>query len=153
MSILSELLLNSHRYYWGTTDGDEVMAANSAEAMIRGRSGCKAVLAWVAGEPAGFATVSVLHPGLSESGTLFMKDLFVAEGARGAGVGRCFIRHLARMAKELGCKRFDWTAEKDNPDAMKFYAALGAERVEEKVYYRLSGEELNRVADASANGS
>ena len=148
-SALASLLLESNRHYWGKKDGAEAMTAATADAMISGRSGCRAVLAWVAGAPAGFATISVLHPALNESGTLFMKDLFVSKNARGAGLGEVFMRHLAGLAVELGCQRFDWTAETDNARALQFYDNLGAARINEKVYFRFSGAELSEFTQSA----
>lgn len=151
ITVLSGLLLQSNRHYWGETEGAAAMTAKSAEAMIDGRSGCRAVIAWIDGVPVAFATICILHPAPNEHGTLFMKDLFVAEDARGTGIGRKLMRHLARLAMEYGCIRFDWTAETDNSRALAFYDALGAARVREKVYFRFSGAALADVADDAAH--
>ncbi|MEM8589036.1 MAG: GNAT family N-acetyltransferase [Pseudomonadota bacterium] len=145
-STLAGLMLEANRHYWGAWDGASAMTAASAQAMIAGQSGCKAIIAWQGGLPIAFATVSVLHPAPSEHGTLFMKDLFVTENARGTGVGTHVMRHLAGLAMKLGCQRFDWTAETDNPRALAFYDRLGATRVEEKVYFRFSAQTLASLA-------
>ena len=144
---LAELLLEANRHYWGEADGAAEMTSKAAHALVNGQSGCRAVVACDAGVLKGFATVSVLHPAPNESGTLFMKDLYVSKDARGAGLGKLFMRHLAKHAVELGCHRFDWTAETDNPRAVAFYDELNASRVEEKVYFRLSDTELRAFAD------
>ncbi|MEO1223086.1 MAG: GNAT family N-acetyltransferase [Pseudomonadota bacterium] len=149
VSTLAGLMLESNRHYWGDWDGASAMTSASAQAMIAGRSGCKAIIAWKDDLPIAFATVSVLHPAPSEHGTLFMKDLFVTESARGTGVGTHVMRHLAGLATKLGCKRFDWTAETDNPRALEFYDRLGATRVEEKIYFRFSGNPLASLAAES----
>ncbi|MEM1197978.1 MAG: GNAT family N-acetyltransferase [Pseudomonadota bacterium] len=151
-SVLAELLLTANRHYWGEWDGAEAMTAAAAEAMVTGRSGCTAFIAWLDGEPCAFATVAILHPALNEHGTLFMKDLFVAEGARGTGIGTQIMQHLAKQAVELGCERFDWTAETDNPQALAFYDQMGAERIDEKIYFRFSGETLTGFAASGAKG-
>lgn len=75
-----------------------------------------------------------------------MKDLFVSKNARGIGLGNQFMRYLARYAVELGCLRFDWTAEIDNPRAIAFYDELRASRIVEKVYFRFSDEKLREFA-------
>ena len=146
VSALADLMLESNRHYWGEWDGAQAMTAKSAEAMVTGRSGCKAIIAWIDGVPSAFATVSVLHPAPDEHGTLFMKDLFVADSARGSGIGTQVMRYIANLAADLGCQRFDWTAETDNPQALKFYDGLGATRIEEKVYFRFSGAALAKLA-------
>ncbi|MEM8598044.1 MAG: GNAT family N-acetyltransferase [Pseudomonadota bacterium] len=146
---LAELMLEANRYYWGEADGAAEMTSKAADVLVNSRSGCRAVVACDAGVLKGFATVSVLHPAPNESGTLFMKDLFVSKDARGSGLGKLFMQHLAKHAVELGYHRFDWTAETDNPRAIAFYDELNASRVEEKVYFRLSDTELRAFADNS----
>ncbi|MEO0682739.1 MAG: GNAT family N-acetyltransferase [Pseudomonadota bacterium] len=166
---LAALLLALDRHYWGPRDGAPAMAeaaadallgdaadallGDAADALLGDASGCRALLAFVDGAPAGLATVTVLHPGLDAAGTLFLKDLYVDEAARGLGLGARFMRRLARHAAELGCRRFDWTAETDNPRALAFYDALGAARVPEKVWYRFAGEDLARLAAEPQDGA
>lgn len=143
---LADLVLEANRHYWGQTENDVEMASKTAEALVAGRSGCQAILALVADTPKGFATISILHPAPNENGTLFMKDMYVAKSARGSGLGRQFMHYLARHAVELGCHRFDWTAETGNAGAIAFYRDLAASQVEEKVYFRFSGEGLREFA-------
>jgi RimJ/RimL family protein N-acetyltransferase len=45
--------------------------------------------------------------------------------------------------------RIDWTTERDNPQAQAVYEALGATILEEKIYYRLDAEAINRLAAES----
>lgn len=104
------------------------------------------VIAREAGKPLGIATFAILYPAPGMTGQLFMKDLFTIEEARGKGVGKAIMGFLARHALKTGCSRFDWTAETDNPQALDFYDRLGVPRVEEKVYFRLSGEKLQSFA-------
>ena len=147
---LAGLLLDCHRHYWDAAPDDTAMARDMAERFLDGRSGCTAVLALLDDVPAGFATYALLHPAPNENGVLFLKDLYVSATARGTGLGRRFMRHLAQVAVDLGCSRFDWTAEASNPGALRFYEGLGAERVTEKVYFRLSGDSLAAEAAGSA---
>ncbi|MEX0283549.1 MAG: N-acetyltransferase family protein [Paracoccaceae bacterium] len=144
---LAALMLESNRHYWGAWDGAEEMTDTAAQAIVNGQSGVQAYLAMEDDKPLGFATVTLLHPAPTAAGTLFLKDLYVSQAARRRGLGSLFMQALARIAQEQGCARFDWTAETDNPRALDFYDDLGAERVEEKVYFRLSGDLLRRVAD------
>lgn len=146
---LTALLTEAHAYYWGPTDTNDAATSLTADALLSGQSGCLAVLAFIGGVPSGFATITILHPGLSAPGTLFMKDLFVAQTARGTGLGRKMMQHLARMASELRCRRFDWTAETDNPIAVNFYDAIGASRVTEKVYFRFTDDEIRAFGETA----
>ncbi|MEM9783902.1 MAG: GNAT family N-acetyltransferase [Pseudomonadota bacterium] len=144
--VLASLLLEANRHYWGEVEGASEMTSEVARAIVDGRSGCRAVLALREDRPVGFATITILHPAPNENGTLFRKDLFVSESARGVGLGKIFMRYLAHYAVKLGCHRFDWTAESDNPRALRFYDDLTASRVSEKVYFRFSGSQLKGFA-------
>lgn len=122
---------------------------NAWQAPLRpANPGAPPLIASVESVAQGFATYTLLHPAPTADGTLFLKDLYVSAAARGKGVGIALMRHLARVAYDLGCTRFDWTAETDNPSALAFYDELGAERVTEKVYFRLSADRLGEFAKA-----
>lgn len=96
-------------------------------------------LAFVGGEVGGLA---IAHPGIDLERLLFLKDLFVRDKARNAGVGRALIGFLADHCLREGIGRIDLTTEDWNEGALRFYDRLGAERHGQKVFLRLSGEAL-----------
>ena len=148
---LTELVLEAARHYWGQQTDDARHAGQTADALLSGTSGCTALLALHPDQGAvGFATYTVLHPAPTPAGTLFMKDLYVANTARSLGVGQHIMQYLAGLANELGCPRFDWTAETDNPRAIAFYDKLGAKTVTEKQYFRFDGADLRDRTGPSA---
>ena len=77
---------------------------------------------------------------------LYLEDLFVKPEARDKGVGRALLRYLARLAKEKNCYRIEWAVLNWNESAIRFYKRLGAVPMDEWQVYRLSGDELNRLA-------
>ncbi|MFD2057723.1 GNAT family N-acetyltransferase [Mesorhizobium calcicola] len=99
-------------------------------------------LAFVKGEVGGLASVAIAHPGIDLERLLFLKDLFVRDKARSAGVGRALIGFLAGHCRRHGIGRIDLTTEDWNEGALRFYDRLGAERHGQKVFLRLSGEAL-----------
>lgn len=99
-------------------------------------------LAFVEGEVSGLASVAIAHPGIDLERLLFLKDLFVRDKARNAGVGRALIGFLAGHCRRHGIGRIDLTTEDWNEGALRFYDRLGAERHGQKVFLRLSGEAL-----------
>lgn len=99
-------------------------------------------LAFVEGEVSGLASVAIAHPGIDLERLLFLKDLFVRDGARNAGVGRALIGFLAGHCMREGIGRIDLTTEDWNEGALRFYDRLGVERHGQKVFLRLSGEAL-----------
>jgi hypothetical protein len=52
------------------------------------------------------------------------------------------------VALERGFKRIDFTAARDDLRLRRFYEELGAAAHPEKVFYRLAGEALKRLASA-----
>ena len=57
----------------------------------------------------------------------YLQDLFVADAARGAGIGRRLIAHVYAAAQAAGCSRVHWLTHESNADAMLLYDRI-AER-------------------------
>jgi len=94
----------------------------------------------------GIAIFAVLHPGVALTGLLFLKDVFVAETARGLGAGEAIMRFLARYCVENGIGRIDLQTERDNEGARRFYGRLGGDLQEMKIGYRFGPGALQRLA-------
>jgi len=60
---------------------------------------------------------------------LYLEDLFVRPAFRGLGVGKALLGHLARVALERDCGRFEWAVLDWNTSARNFYESLGAEAI------------------------
>lgn len=75
---------------------------------------------------------------------IYLEDLFVRPEARGAGLGKGLLAHLARMAIERGCARLEWSVLDWNEPAIGFYRSLGARWMDEWTVMRLDGENLAR---------
>lgn len=81
---------------------------------------------------------------------LYLEDLFVRPEHRGLGAGLALLRHLARLAVDKGCGRFEWSVLDWNQPAIDFYRAVGAKPMDEWTVYRLEGQTL---ADFAAGRS
>lgn len=77
---------------------------------------------------------------------LYLEDLYVAESERGKGIGKKLFTHLAAIAVEQGCGRFEWSVLDWNTPAIGFYETLGAKPQSEWTVYRLAGEALSALA-------
>ena len=77
---------------------------------------------------------------------LFVEDLYVSPEYRGHGIGRTLLRHLAQLALDSDCGRFEWNVLDWNETASRFYQSCGALAQVEWVGYRLSGAALQRFA-------
>jgi GNAT superfamily N-acetyltransferase len=93
----------------------------------------------------GFANLTPMFYGTAYQWLLFLKDVFVGDTGRGTGAGTALLRAIARVARDEGYCRVDWTTDPGNVGAQRLYDRLGVRR-EEKVFYRLAGADLLRLA-------
>jgi len=77
---------------------------------------------------------------------LYLEDLFVLPEFRSQGIGKALLIHLARLAVERGCGRFEWSVLDWNESAIEFYKRLGAVPLEDATVFRLVGESLKKLA-------
>jgi GNAT superfamily N-acetyltransferase len=98
------------------------------------------------GEPLGFALFFHNFSTWQGKRGLYLEDLYVTPSARGRGVGKALLRHLARLAVERDCARFEWSVLDWNADAIAFYRAMGAVGQDEWTVQRVDGDALRRLA-------
>jgi GNAT superfamily N-acetyltransferase len=80
---------------------------------------------------------------------LYLEDLFVLPEWRGRGAGRALLTHLARIAAERGCGRFEWSVLDWNEPAINFYKNLGAKPMHEWTIFRVAGDSLTALGQKS----
>jgi GNAT superfamily N-acetyltransferase len=120
--------------------------ASLRNALFGLRPAAEALIVRVGGECAGFALYFHNFSTFLGSRGLYLEDLFVRPAFRGAGVGKALLRHLARLALERNCGRFEWAVLDWNRPARDFYESLGAEAHPAWINYRVTGEALARLA-------
>lgn len=69
---------------------------------------------------------------------LYLEDVFVEPEHRGAGIGKALLRHLAALAVERECGRFEWRVLDWNAPSIRFYQSLGAEVLPEWQLVRMT---------------
>jgi ribosomal protein S18 acetylase RimI-like enzyme len=108
--------------------------------------GAEILVAEEHGSVLGFAAFSAIYPGPGLKPGIFLKELYVSGSQRGRGLGWALMQKLASLAKERGLTRIDWTAKAENTRLLSFYEELGGARKPDKVFFRLDGEALARLA-------
>jgi GNAT superfamily N-acetyltransferase len=101
------------------------------------------------GEPAGYALYFFNYSTFRGRPGLFLEDLFVRPQFRKKGIGKALLIHLAKIAVEKKCARFEWQVLDWNTPSIEFYKSLGAVVMKEWLTMRLSGNALiNLTAQA-----
>lgn len=77
---------------------------------------------------------------------LYLEDLYVSPVARGTGLGRALLQHLAALAVERRCARLEWSVLDWNETAIGFYKSLGAQPMDQWTVFRLDGDALANLA-------
>lgn len=77
---------------------------------------------------------------------IYLEDLYVKPAYRNNGFGRRMLAHIARLAKERNCARFEWSVLDWNEPAIRTYDRLNARPMKEWILYRLTGKALDQLA-------
>jgi len=104
------------------------------------------LLAEVDGHAVGFALYFYNYSTFEGRPGIYLEDLYVAEAARGQGIGLRLMAHLAAIALAQGCRRIDLAMLHWNP-ARLFYERLGLTQIADWLPFRLEGEALRQLAD------
>ena len=106
----------------------------------------RAMVAEVEGAAVGMALWFRTYSTFEGRPGLWLEDLYVQPALRGRGIGKALLSRLARRAVEEGCARLEWTVLDWNEPALRFYASLGAQPMDEWTTQRLRGDALRHVA-------
>ncbi len=122
--------------------GEEDIAAR----LFNPETTTEALICCVDGQSVGFAVYFLNFSTWLGRDGLFLEDLYVSPLHRGKGFGKAMLKHLARIAVDKGCGRFEWNVLDWNEPAIRFYESLGARAQGEWIGYRLEGRALLELA-------
>ena len=77
---------------------------------------------------------------------IWLDDLYVRPEARGSGVGKALLVHIAGLAEARGYARFEWWVLDWNEPAIGFYKKLGAKPMDEWTVMRVDGAAIKALA-------
>lgn len=80
---------------------------------------------------------------------IYLEDLFVRPDARGSGLGKALLAHLAALAVARGCARLEWSVLDWNAPSIGFYTSLGARPMDEWTTMRLDRDALLALGAAA----
>lgn len=105
-----------------------------------------ALICEVDGQSSGFAVYFFNYSTWLGKNGLYLEDLYVTPECRGIGAGKLLLQHLASLAVQNKCGRFEWSVLDWNEAAIAFYQSIGAKPQDEWVGYRLAGSALEAFA-------
>ncbi|GAA4765122.1 GNAT family N-acetyltransferase [Stakelama sediminis] len=123
-------------------EADEAMIAHA----LFTEHSAEALIAELDGKAVGFALFFHNFSTWTGKKGLYLEDLYVTPDARGAGVGTAVLRHLAGVALERDCGRFEWSVLDWNQPAIDFYRKMGATGMDEWRIQRVTGDALRELA-------
>ncbi len=100
------------------------------------------------GQPEGFAVYFHNYSTFLSREGLYLEDVFVRPAARGRGLGKAFLLHLAQLAVKQGLGRVDWSVLDWNEPSIAFYKSLGAVPMSDWTTFRLTGQALRELGRA-----
>jgi GNAT superfamily N-acetyltransferase len=109
----------------------------------------RALLAFVYGQPIGYATYFFSFASTMGRRALWLDDLFIEPAFRGKGIGKALMAHLAGIAVDNHCALFEWIVLDWNTSAIEFYEELGAEVLADWRICRLDEAQLQRLVGKS----
>ena len=111
------------------------------------RPGADVLLAYQNHDCVGFALFFPNYSTFLARPGIYLEDLFVKPHARGFGAGAALLKEIARIGKQRGCGRVEWSVLDWNAPSIAFYRKLGAVPMDEWTVFRLTGEAMDRLAD------
>jgi len=104
------------------------------------------VIAELDSTPVGFAVFFASYSTWEATPGLYLEDLFVRPEARGRGVGRELLEHVARLTVARGWARLEWRVLDWNEPSIAFYRRLGGEPLDDWTVFRVTGDSLKKLA-------
>jgi GNAT superfamily N-acetyltransferase len=129
---------------------DMVVATDALlhEGLFGAHPSCEAIIGEADGEVVSYALFFHNFSTFLTKKGLYLEDLYVRQAHRGKGFGNRMLKHLARIAVERECGRFEWSVLDWNTPAIDFYKSMGADILPDWRVCRVTGEALTTLARA-----
>ncbi len=149
---LIDLLCELHTYYnEGSVVSREIVREHLLENLLGPKSPHRLIVASADnGSVIGLAAITLVYSlvdfATDKRKQCQLKELYVSASARSQGVGKALMSWVARYAYENGCRRIDWPVKASNARGISFYESFNAERVFDRLAYRLSEPNVYKLA-------
>ena len=122
--------------------------AKLGEKLFGPRPYAEVVIGEIDGAPQGFALFFHNFSTFEGRPGIYLEDLFVRPEARGSGLGKALLAHLAQLCVIRDCARLEWSVLDWNAPSIGFYQSLGARLMDEWTVMRVDGDALTALAAA-----
>jgi GNAT superfamily N-acetyltransferase len=112
------------------------------ESLFGPRPHAEVLMARLQDESVGFALFFHSYSTFRAQPGIYLEDLYVRPTYRGRGYGKALLSHIAKLAVERGCGRFEWSVLDWNQRAIDFYKNLGAVPLNDWTMFRVSDHAL-----------
>lgn len=119
--------------------------AKLGEHLFGPRPMAEVLIAELDGEAQGFALFFHNFSTFEGKPGIYLEDLYVRPEARGAGLGKALLQHLAALAIERDCARLEWSVLDWNAPSIAFYQSLGARMMDEWRIMRVDNAALQQL--------
>ncbi len=116
-----------------------------APQLFGARPAAEAVVGEVGGQVVAFALFFTNFSTFLAKPGIYLEDLYVQPAHRGSGLGKALLQHLAALAVERGCGRFEWCVLDWNQNAIDFYEKMGATLMPDWRLCRVTGPALQAL--------
>ena len=127
-------------------------SAVMGEKLFGARPYAEVVIGEIDGAAQGFALFFHNFSTFEGKPGIYLEDLYVREAARGSGLGKALLAHLAALAVKRDCARLEWSVLDWNAPAIGFYQALGARAMDEWTVMRVDGAALSTLGSVARLG-
>jgi GNAT superfamily N-acetyltransferase len=117
------------------------------ETLFGSKSHAEVIIGYLEEKPVSFALFFHNFSTFLGKPGIYLEDLYVKPEARGQGIGKIMLSYLAKLAKDRNCGRLEWWVLDWNETAINFYKSIGAKPMDEWTVYRVTGQELNNLAN------
>ena len=127
----------------------EVVATEEilCETLFGRRRTAEVAIGYFKREPVGFVLYFHNYSTFLGRPGIYIEDLFVDEAFRRRGCGAALLRYVAGVAHQRRCGRLEWSVLDWNEPAINFYKKLGAVPMSEWTVFRVTGKELEKLAE------
>jgi GNAT superfamily N-acetyltransferase len=113
-------LWRGYQTFYKVAIADEVSAVTFAR-LTGGDAQMGGALAWQGGRALGLVHHIEHRSCWTVANYCYLQDLYVAEDARGTGIGRALIEYVYRLARDRGFNRVHWLTHETNLTGMQLY--------------------------------